>query len=318
VGSGHKERRRSIVDGEEWRRPWRRVRVPSEGLANTEEWSAHEHRGFIGMLFRYLVRLEVGGAEGGRRRGGGSGFTGGNGGTVFWWLGCRRVVKKLLGSFYGMMWCCWCPWLGLRGFIAASGRRGRAAAELELTGAAGDDSRVREIGIGWVSELQVVAVVLLEHWIAGGRRRGRLTTAARGCGGVPARCGARERKWQWKCRRVKARGSAWEAPGCARDPEEGVVTREQELASRRESWRLGRWRRDVEKRGEGQRGVGSGGTGAGAARGAMKGGAGRLVCGTWPMRAAGSGAEKQRRGLEVDEGGSVCNFPKVQGLHCKA
>jgi hypothetical protein len=32
----------------------------------------------------------------------------------------------------------------------------------------------------------------------------------------------------------------------------------------------------------------------------------------------GSGAEKQRRrGLEVDEGGSVCNFVKVQGLLCK-
>jgi hypothetical protein len=32
----------------------------------------------------------------------------------------------------------------------------------------------------------------------------------------------------------------------------------------------------------------------------------------------GSGVEKQtRRGLEVDEGGSVCNFPKVQGLLCK-
>jgi hypothetical protein len=78
-----------------------------------------------------------GGAEEGRRRGGGSGFTGGNGDMVFWWLGCRRAVKKLLGRFYGMMWCCWCPWLGLRGSVAASRRRGRAAAVLELAGAAG-------------------------------------------------------------------------------------------------------------------------------------------------------------------------------------
>jgi hypothetical protein len=122
--------------------------------------------------------------------------------------------------------------------------------ELKLTGATGDDARMRESEIGWVSELQGVAVVLLGHWITGGRRRGQLTTAARGCGGGPARCGARERKWQWKCRRVKARGSAWEAPGCARGPEEGVVMQEQELSSRQESWRLGRRRRDAERRGE--------------------------------------------------------------------
>jgi hypothetical protein len=79
----------------------------------------------------------------------------------------------------------------------------------------GDDTRVRKIGIGWVSELQGVAAVLPEHWIAGRRRRGRLTTAARGCGGGPVRCGGRKRKWQCKCSRVKARGNAWEAPGCA-------------------------------------------------------------------------------------------------------
>jgi hypothetical protein len=84
----------------------------------------------------------------------------------------------------------------------------------------------------------------------GGRRCGRLTTAARGCGGGPARCGAQERKWQGKCRRVKARGSAWKPPGCARGPEEGVVAREQELTSRRESWRLGRRRRDMERQGK--------------------------------------------------------------------
>jgi hypothetical protein len=60
-------------------------------------------------------------------------------------------------------------------------------AELELAGVVEDDARVRESEIGWVSELQGVMAVLLEHWIVGGRRRGRLTTAARGCGGAPAR-----------------------------------------------------------------------------------------------------------------------------------
>jgi hypothetical protein len=70
--------------------------------------------------------------------------------------------------------------------------------ELELAGAAGDDARVRESEIGWVSELQGVTAVLLEHWIAGGRRRGRLTTAARGSGGAPARSYARGKEMPWK------------------------------------------------------------------------------------------------------------------------
>jgi hypothetical protein len=48
-----------MVDGEEWRRPWRRARVPGEGPANVEGWSAHEHRGVVEMLFRYLFRPEV-------------------------------------------------------------------------------------------------------------------------------------------------------------------------------------------------------------------------------------------------------------------
>jgi hypothetical protein len=52
VGGGHKERRRSKVDGEEWRRPWWCVRVPGEGPANMERWSAHEYRGVVGMLFQ--------------------------------------------------------------------------------------------------------------------------------------------------------------------------------------------------------------------------------------------------------------------------
>jgi hypothetical protein len=117
--------------------------------------------------------------------------------AAFQWLGCRRVVEKLLGSFYGMMWCCWCPWLGLSGGVASGRRRGRAAAELELADAVGDDAWVRESEIGWVSELQGVATVLLEHWNAGGRRRGRLTTAARGCSGAPARSWARGKEMPW-------------------------------------------------------------------------------------------------------------------------
>jgi hypothetical protein len=93
VGGGHEERWRSKVDSEEWRRPWRRVRVPDEGPANMEGWSTHEHRGVMGMLFRYLIQLEVGqkgvvDVEVARV------FTGGDGGTMFWWLGCRRAVKE--------------------------------------------------------------------------------------------------------------------------------------------------------------------------------------------------------------------------------
>jgi hypothetical protein len=36
-------------------------------------------------------------------------------------------------------------------------------AELELAGTMGDNARVRESENGWVSELQGVAVVLLDH-----------------------------------------------------------------------------------------------------------------------------------------------------------
>jgi hypothetical protein len=66
-------------------------------------------------------------------------------------------------------------------------------------------------------------------------------------GGGPARRGGRnrEKEAKWAC--ANARASAWGAPGCARGPEEGVVAREQELASRREAWWLGRRRRGVER-----------------------------------------------------------------------
>jgi hypothetical protein len=43
------------------------------------------------------------------------------------------------------------------------------------------------------------------------------------------------------------------------------------------------------------------------------------VLGTWPVKAAGSSREENRGGgLEVDEGGLSCKFPKVQGLQYKA
>jgi hypothetical protein len=82
VGGGHKERRWSKVDREEWQRPWQCVRVPSERSVNMEGWSAARaswnRRDVISV-----PGLAGGGAEGGCRRGGGSGFIGGNGGTVF-------------------------------------------------------------------------------------------------------------------------------------------------------------------------------------------------------------------------------------------
>jgi hypothetical protein len=60
VGDGPEEGRLSMANGEEWRRPWLRARVPGEGPANVEGWSEHEHRGIVGVRFQYLVRLEVG------------------------------------------------------------------------------------------------------------------------------------------------------------------------------------------------------------------------------------------------------------------
>jgi hypothetical protein len=59
VGGGHKEKQRSMVDGEEFQRPWRRARVPGEGPVNVERWSVHKHHGVVGMRFRYLFWLEV-------------------------------------------------------------------------------------------------------------------------------------------------------------------------------------------------------------------------------------------------------------------
>jgi hypothetical protein len=75
----------------------------------------------------------------------------------------------------------------------------------------GPAALVREIEIGWVCEHQWVAVVLLEHWIAGGRRRRRLTTTSRSCGGAPVRRNAWEEGGgvKWAC--VSARVSPWGA-----------------------------------------------------------------------------------------------------------
>jgi hypothetical protein len=170
----------------------------------------------------------------------------------------------------------------------------RAAAELELIGAVVRAAGVRESGIGWVCELQWVAVVLLEHWIAGGKRQRWLMTSSKSCSGAPARRSAREEERQWKCECVKARVSSQGAQGRALGPEEGTGMREQLPATGGVRGMLGRRRCDVEGRGEGQQRPESSGRGEGEARGAGKSGAGQLGSGNWPARAAGSGIEKNR------------------------
>jgi hypothetical protein len=164
-----------------------------------------------------------------------------------------------------------------------------------------------------------VAGVLVEHWIEGGKRWRRLSMTSRSYGRAPAGRRAREEEGQCKCGCVNARESALGAQGCTSSRGEGIANEScccQAGGGRGSSGR--RWR-DVEERGEGQRGSGSGGRVAEAARGAKEGGTGQQELGTWPARAAGSGREKKERGgLEVDEGGPSCIFPKMQGLHCKA
>jgi hypothetical protein len=45
----------------------------------------------------------------------------------------------------------------------------------------------------------------------------------------------------------------------------------------------------------------------------------RPVLGTWPVKAAGSGAEKTEEEMAGGRRwGLMCNSPKVQGLHYKA
>jgi hypothetical protein len=89
----HQEKWWSMAGGEEWRRPWRRVRVPDEGPANVGGWDVHEYRGGVGVRLPYLIWPEVG------RKGVVDGeaarvFTGGDGSMAFCWLGCRRAVKE--------------------------------------------------------------------------------------------------------------------------------------------------------------------------------------------------------------------------------
>jgi hypothetical protein len=74
---------------------------------------------------------------------------------------------------------------------------------------------VHESEIGRVGELQRVTGMLFVHWIGAGKRRGRLTTTARGCGEGPVRRGGREREMPWKCGCWNARGRTLEAQGCA-------------------------------------------------------------------------------------------------------
>jgi hypothetical protein len=151
---------------------------------------------------------------------------------------------------------------------------------------------VHESEIGRVGELEWVTGMLFVHWIGDGKRRGWLSTVSRGSGGAPAGCGGRNREKgaKWAC--ANARASAWGAPGCARGPEEGVVAWEQELASWRKAWRLGRRRRDVERREQASARPGSGGADAGAARGARKGGAGAASVQHMAGEGGGCRAEK--------------------------
>jgi hypothetical protein len=106
-----------------------------------------------------------------------------------------------------------------RGWEAAVGAvdgEAERAAELELTGAAGNNTRVRENGIGWVDELQGVTVVLQEHWIRVRGRCRRLTTVARRRGAGPVRDGGRSKREQAKCVCANARASVLGALGGVR------------------------------------------------------------------------------------------------------
>jgi hypothetical protein len=49
---------------------------------------------------------------------------------------------------------------GWEATVGAVDGEAKRAAEVELTGAAGNNTRVRENGIGWVDELQGVTMVL--------------------------------------------------------------------------------------------------------------------------------------------------------------
>jgi hypothetical protein len=242
-------------------------------------------------------------SEGHRRRSGGRRARGGGGVA-------RKLPRDDVVLMVGLA--------GAEGLYSGESRRGRAAAELELAGAARDDARVRESEIGWTSEMQGVTAVLLEHWIVGGRRRGRLTTAARGCDGAPARSCAREKEMPWK------RSASVSKQDCGAAAEHGLRPGEA-LRARAGAGDTGGTRggsggggatwRGRERPARGREG---GGQGAGVHVARPRAARGRPVRGTWPARVAGVGCrETEEEGTRGRRRGSVCNFPKVQGLLCK-
>jgi hypothetical protein len=127
-----------------------------------------------------------------------------------------------------------------------------------------------------------------------GRRRGRLTTATRGCGGGPARGCAREGKMLWT---RGARVSKEDHRAAA----EHVLRLGEARASRswrswQHAWRLGRRRRDMEMQELASARPGSGGAGAGWHMAWLRAARGRPVRGTWPARAATVGRRENRGG----------------------
>jgi hypothetical protein len=138
--------------------------------------------------------------------------------------------------------------------------------------------------------------VLLEHWIEGGRRQRQLPTASRSCGGAPARRSARREERQCKCGCVNARVSALGAQGCASSQGGGTASEGKGWQAGGVRGALGRRRRDVEGRG-------------GASKGREAVGAGQLELRKMAGEGGGvTGASRAEEGLEVDEGGLVCNF----------
>jgi hypothetical protein len=90
-----------------------------------------------------------------------------------------------------------CAWLGLRGSGSTGRRRGRAAVEARAHRCSGPVVPVHESEIGRGGELQWVMGMLFVHWIRDGKRRGWLSTTARGCGGGLARSCARGEEMPW-------------------------------------------------------------------------------------------------------------------------
>jgi hypothetical protein len=113
---------------------------------------------------------------------------------------------------------------------------------------------------------------------------------------------------------VNTRRSAWEAPGCARGPEEGTVVRAGagELGGTRGGSGDGgaTWR--GEERANARWEAATQGLRRHVARG--KAARGRRVRSTWPARAAGSDASRNRggEGLEVEDKGGSMIFQKYR------